>query len=548
MTLPGSPISIDASSPPPDFGFGLKNGKFDHAGFGVEFGVGARPDLFPPFHSVLLTHVGAAIGLNPLRLTGTIGLSSGEVVDEDGVLFAAFASQSTPYEFPDDVGPELAPLAGRTLDTFSLAVGGTASLHVPVLGVLPLLNSYGLYEYPDYFEFGGGFDFEISFLKIDGGVKGFVLASRKLFNLEGGLNACLRGIEIDFKIVSIKISPCLKVGAVVSSKGIGFCGIVPDTVPDHRRDPRDDRRRATAGAPRRPTWRSSAATTARIARRRPRRRRRARRAAVTLPAGLDAAMLRVRGDGGAPRSRSPIRGGGRSPKAVMTVVMRTGDGSTLVALRKPAAGRWTVTAKRGSPPITGLASANALPKLAIRATVRRRGSRRVLAYRVTGGAGRTVTFAEQGARTARILGVASRRAGTIVFTPAPGRRGKRRIVALVDRAAGPAKPITVTSYTRRRRAAPVAPAACARRAATARSARRGSACAASGVTRCSSPCATARRPSGPFAAPVPRWPTRTRRWAGGSPWTRSPATAPAARSRAWRCLPAAVVDSPARRL
>jgi hypothetical protein len=445
VQLPASPVSINASSPPPDFGFGLKNGKFDHAGFGVEFGIGARPDLFPPFHSVLLSHIGAAIGLNPLRLTGTIGLSSGEVVEEDGELFAAFASESTPYEFPDDVGAELAPLAGRTLDAFTLAVGGTASLKVPVLGDLPLLHSYGIYQYPDFFEFGGSFKFDVPLLHIEGGVNGFVFASKKLFNLEGGVKACLRGVELDFDIVSVKIDPCLNGGAVISSKGIGFCGAIPVPVPiigvvpvtlgagyhwgastpdlkifscDYGEYREANPRAAQAGAPR----------------------------TVTLPAGLDAAMLRVRGEGGDPRVSVTDPRGHAVPGGRDALILRAGNGTTLVALRKPAAGRWTVTAKPGSPAITGLASAAALPKLDVSASVRRKGSGRVLAYRISGAAGRKVTFAELGARTARQLGSASGSAGSIAFTPAPGRHGKRRIVALVEGAAGPAKRLSVATY------------------------------------------------------------------------------------------------------
>lgn len=445
VSLPGSPVAIDAASPPPDFGFGLKNGKFDHAGFGVEFGIGARPDLFPPFHSVLLKSIGASIGLNPLRLTGTIGLSSGEVVDEDGVLFAAFAGANDTYEFPDDVGEELAPLAGRTLDTFTLAVGGTASLKVPVLGGLPLLHSYGIYQYPDFFEFGGSFKFDVSLLHLEGGVSGFVFASKRLFNLEGGVRACLRDVELDFDIVSVKIDPCLNVGAVVSSKGIGFCGAIPVPVPiigvvpvtlgagyhwgastpdlkifscDYGEYREANPRAAQAGAPR----------------------------TVTLPAGLDAAMLRVRGAGGDPRVTVTDPNGRVVPGGKDALILRAGNGSTLVALRKPAAGRWTVTAKPGSPAVTGLASAAALPKLAVTASVRRRGGGRVLTYRIGGGAGRKVTFAELGARTARQIGPASGSAGSIRFTPAPGRGGKRRIVAFVEGATGPARRLTVATY------------------------------------------------------------------------------------------------------
>jgi hypothetical protein len=447
VTLPGSLLGIDANAPPPDFGFGIKNGKFDHAGFGVSFEPPTQPDLFPPFHSVLLTHIGAALGLNPLRLTGTIGLSSANVVDEDGVLFAAFATPSTPYELPSDVGEQLAPLAGRTLDTFSLAIGGTASVHVPVLGGLPLLNAYGLYMYPDYFEFGGGFSFGISFLKIDGKVGGFVFASKKLFNLEGGLSACLRGIKVGYKFVSVSVSPCLSVGAVVSSKGLGFCGIVPvpfpvfGTIPVpvgvgyHWGASTPDLMLFSCdyGPYREVSPKARAAQASRT---------------MDLPPGLPAAMIRVRGDGAAPSvTVTDPKGADASGSADTVIISGTEDNTTLVGLRKPAAGRWTITAKDGSPAITSVTVRNGLPKLAVRARVRGHGRTRVLVYRVTNGAGRTITFAERGARTARILGVTHGKSGSLTFAPAPGRAGKRTIVAMVEGRSGPATQTKVATYT-----------------------------------------------------------------------------------------------------
>jgi hypothetical protein len=147
------------------------------------------------------------------------------------VLFGAFAFSDTPYNLPDNVGPELAPIAGRELDSFTLAIGGTATLKVPVLGSVPLLNAYGLYEYPDYFEFAGGFSFGVSFPALSGGVSGVVFPSNHTFNVEAGLKGCLRGIEIGFKFFSIKVSPCLNVGGVISSQRIGFCGVLPVPVP-----------------------------------------------------------------------------------------------------------------------------------------------------------------------------------------------------------------------------------------------------------------------------------------------------------------------------
>ena len=198
----------------------------------MEFQPPTEPDLFPPFHTVLLHHVGAAIGFNPLRLTGTIGISAANIVGVDGALFGVFATSRERYTLPEDPGPELAPLAQRTFDRFSLAIGGTASLKVPFLnGDIPLLNSYGLYEFPDYFEFGGGFKYGIGIISIDGNVGGFAYPSNHTFNLEGGVRACLRKVKIGYKIFSVTISPCLNVGGVVSSRGLGFCTVLPVPFP-----------------------------------------------------------------------------------------------------------------------------------------------------------------------------------------------------------------------------------------------------------------------------------------------------------------------------
>ena len=144
-------------------------------------------------------------------------------MDESGVLFAAFASADDKYTLPENVDPELAALAGRTFDRFTLAIGGTAALKVPLISGfdVPLLNAYGLYEYPDYFEFAGGFEFGIAFVSLTGNVSGFVYPSSGKFNAQAGVQGCLRNIKIDVKLFSIKLSPCLNVSAVVSTKGIG---------------------------------------------------------------------------------------------------------------------------------------------------------------------------------------------------------------------------------------------------------------------------------------------------------------------------------------
>lgn len=453
ITLPGSQIAINAAGPPtqpPDFGFGIKNGKLDHAGFGVDFQPPTQPDLFPPFHTVLLSHIGAAVGFNPLRLTGTIGLSAANVVAEDGVLFGVFASAKNQYSLPEDPGPELAPLATRTFDRFSLAIGGTASLKVPILGGVPLLHAYGLYEYPDYFEFGGGFSWSVAFLSLTGDVGGFVYPSSRKFNMQGGVKACLNGLSIKISFVKVKISPCLNIGAVVSSRGIGFCGTVGVPTPfGHVPVTVGAGYHWGDGGPKlmifscdygpyaeaSPLAHASAAAPPGSY-------------TVNLPTGLPAAMFQVRGRGGEPDvTLTDPRGHDALATRDALTLNGTDPNTTTVALRHPVGGRWTITPSAGSVAIAGVASANALPPIGLKATVTGAGHRRVLHYRLNPGAGRTVTFVEHGPDTVHVLGVAHGHAGRLTFSPGTGRAGRRTIGAVVEQNGAPAGDITIASYS-----------------------------------------------------------------------------------------------------
>ena len=451
VTLPGSGLAIDASGPPTqpaDFGFGIKKGKFDHAGFGVEFKPPTQPDLFPPFHTALLSHIGASVGVNPLRLTGSIGISAANLVEEDGALFALFASAGEKYTLPADAGPELAPLANRTFDRFSLAIGGRASVKVPILGDLPLLKAYGLYEYPDYFEFGGSFEFGISFLSLKGGVHGFAYPSDGSFNLAAGVEACLRKISVGYKFIKVKISPCLNVGGTVSSKGIGFCGVVGipfgpfGTIPvsvgagytwggkvslmvfscDYGPYEAKSRFARVAAAP-------------------------AGGASVTLSSGLPAAMIKLVGQGGSPQvTVTDPQGKDIQDTGDAMSIEGTEPNTTLIALRHPSAGAYTVTPQPGSPAIAEVTTAKGLPTLDLKARVTGAGQARVLHYKLAAAQGRTVRFVEQGSGVARKVGVAKGAHGTIRFTPAAGTPGRRTIVALVEEAGAPASEVKAATY------------------------------------------------------------------------------------------------------
>jgi hypothetical protein len=130
-----------------------------------------------------------------------------------------------------------------------------------------------------------------------------------------------------------------------------------------------------------------------------------------------------------------------NPAAVSMAIPETS--TTQVFLREPSPGRWTVTAQTGSPAIAGVASAAGLPAPRVRARVIGRGARRTLVY---SGARRGIAFVERGARTGSVLGRARGARGRIRFTPADGSRGRREIVALIERGGVATQSVTVARY------------------------------------------------------------------------------------------------------
>jgi hypothetical protein len=370
-------------------------------------------------------------------------------VNVDGDLLVAFATPATTYTLPSDAGPQLAPLAGRTFDAFTVAVGGTVSLKVPVLGLkIPMANAYVLYEYPDYVELAGGFKFDVGFLSVDGGVKGFVAPSAGVFNLEGGVKACLHNIKVGPVDLSFV---CANVGEIVSSKGIGFCGTVPIPFPIVGVLPVEVGAGYRWGAAF-PDLRIFSCDYGDYRESSPRAARAAAAQSVALARGLPSAMVRLIGVDRAPDAiitgpdNRQISTAQPPADKNVVVIHDDADRETLIALRRPAAGRWTVIADAGSTPILGVASAAGLPPLNVSARVTGRGVRRTLHYALTGANGRRVTFSERGGHAGRLLGAAHGASGSISFTPGAGPSELRRIVAIVEDHGAPAHSIVVARF------------------------------------------------------------------------------------------------------
>jgi hypothetical protein len=434
------------ASPKDGYGFILKRGNFYSGGMGIEF----NPST-PLFPGIGLRSVGATFGVNPLRLTGRLGIAVGEVADIDGTAFMALASKSTPYEYPTEfVPPGMKFLAGRKLDSFSAGIGGSMSLRVPVLGKVKISDAHLFYSHPGLVEAGGGFshkkEFDGGSVSVDGTVDGFIDVTTGLFNLSGGVKGCL---TVDLPWPASEVHPCLQVGGVVSTKGMGFCGIatlplpfppvpiqvgagyhwnkkLPDIMifscdygPYKQKNPRAVR----------------AAQAAR---------------SFTLPAGLPATMVRLTGQGAPPRVVLTGPGGARYDTSApagntITAFEEPGRSATTIAIKSPAAGQWTVTTLPSSAPITKLETADGLPSPKIKASIARQGAKRVLSYDIADAGDQAVTFYERGRRTNKRLGVAKVARGNLTFTPADGATEQRKIVAVVERGVM-TKQLTVARY------------------------------------------------------------------------------------------------------
>ena len=172
----------------------------------------------------------------------------------------------------------------------------------------------------------------------------------------------------------------------------------------------------------------------------------ARARAAAAGSGVDLGsrpvVLRLRGQGGAPVVTLTGPGGREvtvpadgSPVTNDREVVLTdaANAATYVAIHHPGGGRWTVARQPGSPLLRDIAGAPVLPAPRVSATVTGRGRSRVLHYRASGVDGHTVTFAEIGPQTRRMIGRAHGTRGSLRFVPGYGRGGTRKIVAMIAR-------------------------------------------------------------------------------------------------------------------
>lgn len=389
-------------------GFGIKNGDFDSLTASVSnlnTAIGA---------GVYLQSLGFGLQRTPvLALSGSIGLSGGPSVAGKTAV---------------SVGGTLKATLG---DPFVIEVNGNAKLanKYTIGSAFLRYSSFGL------FEFGGGVDWSFGPLGLKGGVNGWV-AGLTAFDVEGSIEGCLH--------VDYLPDPCAGAKALVSSIGLAGCvevygygvGAAASWSGDFDAFTGCD---LSPWRPQKPTAGGAQAGGS--------------LGSVVIPPGLPLAAWQARGRGGAPGLTLTAPGGRTitvdksnpyiKKDGVLAALLE--DGTTLVAVRKPTAGTWRLRSD-GSVPVTRVRYARGLPKPRVHATVTRRGAKRVLSWRLARIAGQKVAFVESGKDVRRVIKTTGAAHGRVVFTPARGSAGTRKIIALVQQRGRPRATLTVARF------------------------------------------------------------------------------------------------------
>lgn len=390
-------------------GFGIKNGDFDS----LQASVGNINTLIGS--GVYLQSLGFSVNRTPaLALSGSIGLSAGPAVAGK----TAVSVNGT--------------LKATLADPFVIEVNGNAKLG----GTWQIGSAFLRYSSFGLFEFGGQVGWTFGPLTMSGGVNGWV-AGASAFDVEGSIQGCLK---IDYFP-----DPCADAKALVSSIGLAGCvevfgygvGAAATWSGDFDAFTGCD---LSPWRPQKPTGSGAAAGRS--------------LGSVVIPPGEPLAAWQAKGRGGPPGVTLHAPGGRTitvsksnpyiKKDGVLAAMME--DGTTLVVVKRPAAGTWRLTSD-GTVPVSAVRYARGLPKPHVHATVTRKGSsKRVLSWRLTRIAGQKVSFVESGKDVRHVIKTTSAAHGRVTFSPARGSTGVRRVIALVSQHGRPRATITVASF------------------------------------------------------------------------------------------------------
>lgn len=399
LVLPPRPPGAKLSA-----AMGFKGGAFDYASGSFTFpspGVAIAPSVF-------LNEIHFSLSTDPTKLSGGVKITGGPQVLGQG---AVEIDGDLSYTFAKPPAPAILAAAGS-----GKVVG------IPIADVALEYRSTGL------FSFGAHLNYDFAgFLHVGAGIDGFVDTKAGTFMVDGtGKLTC-----------AIPLLCPLKVEAVLSSKGVGVCGAasifgIPVEIGFAYAwsgkvqlflltgcDLGDYRVSASGAAAQAGGARS-----------------------VTLRAGRFA-MVGVAGAPGAAPDVTLKRG---TTTVQTKAIPDAQHGVTYLFVPHPRDGAYRVVPKPGSPAITKVAAATGLPKASVHARVGGKAYKRTLSYRLTPIRGQRVTFTEESGSVARRLGVAHGARGTLRFTPADGKAGRRTIYALVEQGGLPRAKLKIATY------------------------------------------------------------------------------------------------------
>ena len=366
----------------------------------------------------------------------------------------AFGDANEPYTYQPGAlqGVNSLQIGSTPIKSFAAGISGIVDLNsLPGVGSMQLGNGYVFYVSPGYFEFAGTVSQSLfGVVQASGGVTGALDLHSGQYSLGGSLQVCA-----NFPLVGQVCPGALT--AVLSSTGFGACGqflgitggftyawgdssphvfggpfvscdLGPVTVVVH---PASDVARA------------------RLA-------RASGQIGFDLSGGVPSTSVWVTGSGAPPllaitgprgqRLSNPDPGRGVESRDLVIWPEPKLD-ETLIEIRRPSAGQWTITPLTGSPAIAKVEYANGLPPAEISASVTGRGRALTLHYHVRPRTGQTVAFAERAGGVFHVIGRATGTQGSVRLTPVVGVSDRREVVAMISLAGVPRENMVIAHYT-----------------------------------------------------------------------------------------------------
>lgn len=409
--------------------FGFLDGRFDHLHYDAPFSpmlpIVPFPTVgVPPGPLVGLEHLGIdyvdEMGSHKFKGTAKI-VGGGKYVG----LRATELDGSVTLDFPND--------APSTID----ARGDLSVVGIPFSTGGVFFSTLGIFKFDGSFAFPPAGKWQ-GIAGIEGGVDGWVsLGPQQRFSASGGASAHVGAISGSGD-------------AVISSKGVSGCVHFPQLPPPADVIPDLGISYHWGDAVPVPVCNVSSFKLSP-----PSARAAANGSSVVVPDGLSQAAIEVAGAGGAPRvtvtapdGSSVTSGAGPVANGRFIATEFAEAGKTYVSIGKPPAGVYTIDAVDGSVPITGARLAEGLPDPSANGSVRAKGDKRTLSYRIRPIAGQKVTFAEQSAGGLyHEFATVTKASGRITFEPIESRDRKRAIVAIVEQDGVPRARLNVAAFT-----------------------------------------------------------------------------------------------------